>query len=760
MLKFLRKYQKWMLVVFCGGLMVAFLIPQAASQFAPQPGKQTMATTYGERKITRTDLEAVSRDLSIMRNLRMDPLPIPGMTLLPDTGSELDDAMVWTMIQHAAEHNQLSASRNEAFNLVASLLNVEDMEGLEKAARDLQVNGEYLIGIGKQYLKAEQYRQLVTGVEYTRPTGEEDPTGSPGIRRVVAVNKAFESVLQMAQTYSQFMPPAQAEQMALQQVFESTDLLDQIAGHARVSDSQLRYALQRENTELDLTVVVLDAEDRLESVTVDDAYVQKIFERFADDAAGTGEPYGVGYRVPNRVRLEALRVPIDAARAAVAETITAEDVRKFYDDNRGEYVNRQPEAEGVIVSQRMTPEQRDEIRQTLIQMGAEKKVEEIALQARLRLNEDARGLKDVGSFKQLPADFSPTPLVVVAEEIKQEHGIDCEVIRVDEWTSGQDIFDSLRFTQSWLGSLPGSTVRMPDPRAGFLMEQQVPGAVLGGKAGLFATVVPDLSQQGRFTMFAEYANIARPFIEEDAPEAAIGLQPGLPGMVLRDLTRSMYVFRITGADPSHPATDLEPIVDKVREDAKKIKAYEDLVSEEEALLAKAEAQTITKLMADADAKQTLTAVVRRMAQQPRAAPIEGLTTSGPILTQAFGLADKLTAQGGLDAASEGDRLYAVPMPEDYKVVVVRLDDIRPMSRSAFVAESEKPTSLMLASTVGRQPEPAASFSMEALMRYTGFEWAEGFGPEDLADDEDSATSEDDEAEDVDSSGQDASSEGE
>ena len=350
MLKFLRKYQKWMLVVFCGALMVAFLIPQAVSQFAPNPATQVRATTYGDQPITQEDIVRVSADVQTLRRLRIEPPEFAsfGMTLLPQTGSERNDALSWIMIQRAAEHNNLGASQQEAFNLVASVLGLQDFESLDERAGDFGANANYLIELGRQYLVAEQYRQLVSGIEYNLPEGE-DELGSPGLRRVIAMNDALQAIQQSLQ---QFGPMAQQNPQMMQQlipmvtqnVLIDQGYLDKIQGHERFSATELRYALQREFAEIDLTVVVLDAEDRLDTTVIDDAYVKGIFERFADDQPGAGEPYGLGYREPNKVKLEALRIPLDAVREVVAKTITPEYVRKFYNENRSQFIDDTPPA--------------------------------------------------------------------------------------------------------------------------------------------------------------------------------------------------------------------------------------------------------------------------------------------------------------------------------------------------------------------------------------------------------------------------------
>ncbi|MEO0474531.1 MAG: hypothetical protein AAF085_00990, partial [Planctomycetota bacterium] len=321
MLKFLRKYQKWMLVIFCGALMVAFLIPQAVSQFAPNPANTVLATLYGEKEITREQIQRVSADVQMMRQIMIEPPVFAGsnISIIPSTGSERDDALGWIMIQTAAERNGLGASRQEAFNLIGSVLGLQDFDSLDERAKDFNANGEYLIELGKQYLIAEQYRQLVAGVEFNLPE-EGSENSSPGLRRVVALNDASQFVLQMTQNPQQFMQLAAIQGMTPDQLMDqmliNQGYFEAIQGHERFSATELRYALQRQFAELDLTVVVLDVEDKLEETQVDDEYLQKHFERFADDEPGTGEPYGLGYREADKVKLEALRIPIDAVREA------------------------------------------------------------------------------------------------------------------------------------------------------------------------------------------------------------------------------------------------------------------------------------------------------------------------------------------------------------------------------------------------------------------------------------------------------------
>lgn len=741
MLKFLRKYQKWMLVIFAGALMVAFLIPQAVSQFAPNPAKTAIATIYGDEEITREEIQRVSNDVQMLRQLRVESLPL--LPVIPQTGSDRDDALAWIMIQRAAERNGLGAGQQESFNLIATVLGLQDFDSLDARAKELNANAAYLLEIARQYLVAEQYRQLVSGIEYNLPADDAE-SKSPGVRRVIAMLEANQVVQQLTQNPQQLMQLAAMQgaspEQLLQRILVDEGFVERIQGHERFSATELRYALQQQFAEIDLTVVVLDAAERVDTTTVDDAFVQGIFDRFADDQPGAGEPYGLGYREPNKVQLEALRIPIDAVREAVAAKITAEDVRSYYNENRSSFIDFSTPAEGEEPSfepAKLTMDLRDQIRLTITELRANELAQKIAQQARLRLNEDARGLPDEGIYKNLPDDFKPTALPMLVAEIESEHGITAEIVTIDDFVSSQDIVDTLLFTQTWLRTMPTATVKMPSRQSGSMVDMPVPQTVLGGRAGLFATQVPVFSEQvGQEIRLADYLTAARPFLTaEQQDQASTALQVGLPGEYLRDATGSTYVFRITDVQPARPAPSMTPIAEQVREDAIKVKAYEELVAEEDALLNTAAEQSIERLMPNADAKNTLSGLTRGSINQRFGAMVDGIRSSRPILQKAFQITDDLIASGGFDQASESDRLFVVELPAEFKIAVVRIDNFRPMTRDAFEAEASKPESLMLATNLGATEAPQSPFSFEALQRYTGFKWAEGFGPDEEGEEE-------------------------
>lgn len=740
MLKFLRKYNKYLLAVFCVVLMIAFLIPQAAQQFAPDPTQQTIATTYDGDEIKREQINEAAGVIQTMRRLRLEPPDLIGVSLIPSTGNEFDDALTWLLIQRAAENSGMSASRQAAFNLVAGPLDVQNEKELdEKAKKDFQSNGEFMIKVGRQYLVAEQYRQLAAGVEFTKPR-DSNQLASPGLQRNNAILRLNEMVDPVAQQFQQQYGLSQGEgrMFALQQLMFNPETaatlnerLANIIGHERVSTQQISYLLQQQLTELDMTVVVLDAVDREAAVTVEQADMQATFDRYADDEPGTGQPFGLGYRTPNRVKLEALRIPIEQVLKLAESEIKPDDELKYYNANKNQFIDFSSLATGGEVKPMpLTAVLREQIRLLLVQQRAREKAYDIAQEAWVRLKEDERTMQDDGPFKVLPKDFKPTAMTLVKDEIEQKYGFAPEFIQIDNWVSGQDIMQRGIFTEQIYRELPNSEIQIP---SGFDSSGiPVPELTLAGRAGLFSSAVLDpANRQQQPITLAQYVTFAKPFVEKDSDRAKFGLQPMLAGRVLSDLTGSSYVFRITDTDPSHPATDMAPIAEKVRDDTRRIKAYEQLAAEKDQLLQRAATQSIEILMHDEKSKQLLEKATRRSIAQPAMKPLDDIQSTGPILMQAFGLADKLAAAGGLDNAAPAERLFVVELPADYKIAVVRLDKIRPVSRGIFEQQATNPDVLISAARLTNRPDEQRPdpLSFESLQAATGFKWAEGFGPD-------------------------------
>ena len=81
MLRFLRKYNKYILAVFGTILMVTFLVPFAITQLLPRgaTGRAKWATLGpdGGEKLTVTDLDNARRELRLIDRLKGDGPAVP-----------------------------------------------------------------------------------------------------------------------------------------------------------------------------------------------------------------------------------------------------------------------------------------------------------------------------------------------------------------------------------------------------------------------------------------------------------------------------------------------------------------------------------------------------------------------------------------------------------------------------------------------------------------------------------------------------------
>ena len=97
MTKFLRKYQKFLLVIFASGLMVVFVAPQALTRYGKGLGKRT-EVYIGEKSISTLDLQQAGREREAV-----------GTFISAATGSTQyasiltgEDSLHWILLTHAA----------------------------------------------------------------------------------------------------------------------------------------------------------------------------------------------------------------------------------------------------------------------------------------------------------------------------------------------------------------------------------------------------------------------------------------------------------------------------------------------------------------------------------------------------------------------------------------------------------------------------------------------------------------------------------
>ena len=618
MLKFFRKYNKQILVVGGVLLMVVFLIQPAMSIFMPTGAGRVVATIDG-RDVTAGQRQRAAAEMEMLG--RVHPI------FSYDLG---DEPLVWLALQRRAAELGLSASEGEVAQLI-STLQVGDAQ-LDRVTRGMRTTREAVYATLRKYLAAARYRQLAAGAVEAHP-----------IDRLAMLFQAIQLAQRVRQIQQQ-LPPWQAFQLTqrVQQAFAMAE------GRQRLSRPALDHAVRDTAARVGGRLVTVDARDRVdEDHPPSDNELASLFEQYKDDYPGEGEPYGFGYRIPDRVRVEWLQF----TRADVAATITVDEAEAvaYYRENEDRFPV-EPPAEGEDGETTDPPEpvgpypSRD-VRQRVIEAlrneRATEKLERMAAAARNLMRQPLRPLEEDNGYKVIPAGFETPDLADVAEQIHENYGVRPMVRRAREsWTSLRSI--------DALGGLAGTAMVDRDPPV----------------------------------TFREYVASARELDPApDNPLAPLRLQVHAPSEPMRDFAnRNWFVFRLTDAEAGHVPESLDAVRNAVVRDARLLRAYRGLTDALSGFTMTARADGL-----DALAESTA-ATVRDVPPRSRLAARRGddqLVNNPNLLAAMFELAADVGGRADLADLTRAEKVTSVELPGRLAVGVFELTEYRPVTRQNF-----------------------------------------------------------------------------
>lgn len=272
MFKFLRQYNKWILVVFGGLLMVVFLVPttiQAISRQSAALGT-TWAEIGGSKVAERDRLEAAGQLQTLEAFERGMGFPVLTQ-LRAMTGLDPRDPAHWYLLVREAQQGGFVGGADEGRAWLR-----DQLAATASTQTEAQVLGQL----------AGSSRQSPTEVL-------EALSNARGVVRML-----------------------------------------QMAGGLPISDARAKRAASESQTAASADVVVIDATKPLaegEPAAPSLEAMQKQFDSFRDKAPGSGER-GFGYLVPNRVQIEWFRVPIESVRQSLDgdARLSELEVRKAY----------------------------------------------------------------------------------------------------------------------------------------------------------------------------------------------------------------------------------------------------------------------------------------------------------------------------------------------------------------------------------------------------------------------------------------------
>ena len=425
MFKFFRKFNKVILIIGGCVLMVAFLVPQAVTMFAPGQGDITLGEVHGQ-EITNASVRSADFELALLQNMGLGA----GLPTLID-GRPLDDGLSWILLQADAREMGLWAGDAEVQTALTAV-GVDDAALAELAAAR-NITPDFVRQAVRHWLIAEQYRELAAGIAY-------DNRGAGGLS----------PAMQKVEVYNQFAREAEQfrDNPQMLQYFSALAALEMRGTH-RLSRPLLTHFIRDTAATISGRLLLVDADPAAGGNPTDDT-VRQLFETYKDVLPGGGETYPFGYRIPDRVKLKYLQLTRGALQEAV--DVGYAEVLDYYRQNKAMFTAGE---EGEAPDS-PTPVVRQQIEDQLISRETERLRARVVDEVRSILAEDLRGLSEENGYTRLPADFSPLPLSTVAARVEERLGVKLNVTDVtDRWVPTTELSELEGIGFSAIGGVRG-----------------------------------------------------------------------------------------------------------------------------------------------------------------------------------------------------------------------------------------------------------------------------------------------------------------
>ncbi len=697
MLKLFRKYGKWILVVGACILMVAFLLP-SVNMFSDDPRDAVIGRVHGQ-KVRAHDQITANRELELLKHLGA----ASGLQL-----TQGETPLAWFLMQNEAERLGIGASQQEVNTLLVKL-DLSDPQLMQTLLKAQGVEEGFLRQALAHWITVWRYRELVTGVQHVTAAERLDL-----LRLYTQELQSLQDLEQRLAFLGQGNPFVQSmRQRAYAQIL---GLQQRVQGTARLSDEMLRHLSAELRSQVEINAVPVHAVRYLSEVPDPDAAtVQALYDAHKDAMPGRDAPDGLGYKRPDRVKIEWLELPVDRLSGTVQ--VDEIEANAYYQKNLDRYTvtepvvppgtqpgtqpSTQPDSQPATIQR---TQRYAEVRDDIMQSLRTEKAQELslrlmrAIRARISAKEDQLRMSE--AYREIPADWQAPSLIETARAV-----------------AGDDQFGgmvpSYRRESDWL--TPSQVAALP---------------------GLGNSVVPAPTQQGYAPLDA-YIQSARQFKPTlQNPLLTLRLQESaVSQIVYGQQGDKLYLFRLFQISPSQPAP-LDEIRPQVAADARMLAAYAKLIEPAnlESLQAQLQDKTLEELAA---VYNPLGSVVkpspfprRTFSERGLVVPdIQGIGRSQGFVDQVFERVDKLAADGSLSDNPESQRRMVIAVPESLSVQLVRLVDYKPVSRQIAEMDLTDPTlPNAIAGLMSIGAKSSHPLSESSIVSRTGFTYANGQGP--------------------------------
>ena len=371
-----RKYNKKIMAVVVIALMIVFTIEPLMNYFSStRAGEGKVIAHYGDgKKISRQDVEKANQQIEILRTLGIEPLLRP-------------------------EDPRLGSTQDLRIILLGELIFPERSSAVESISRIKQIVSMDNYGVSDKQINeiyAKQYPASIYWVLLTREAHE------AGVRTPIEQTKAqLETIiprLHRGATYSQVIGAIEkrsrvSEAQVLDAFSDMTSVIEYCRTICATENRTIQQVLNQTNLRretIDVDYVVCGADmfaDESFKPGADKAAEQ--FEKYKGNFAGeTSEdnPYGFGYKLPERVCLEYIAVRLDDV-ASTVKPLTQQEAEEYYQQHLQVFTRMVPSDPNdpnsePVANTRSYAEVASQISKGLYQQRVDSKAERILLEAK------------------------------------------------------------------------------------------------------------------------------------------------------------------------------------------------------------------------------------------------------------------------------------------------------------------------------------------------------------------------------------------
>lgn len=407
--------------------------------------------------------------------------------------------------------------------------------------------------------------------------------------------------------------------------------------------------------------------------------VQQQFDQFGDSEPGaisTQNPFGFGYKYPNRVKVQYILVPLSqctvAVRSSKSDYDWEVDAFKYYDKHQYEYPTTQPGSTASAVkdfvstrptSQASGPttkpfeEVKSQIVESLVQPAAAKLQRQIVSDIQSKMESDFAQKVDIGKFDYLQK---------LAADITSKHKVAPTIVAIN---------DSF-------------------------------------KSAAELRLLPNI---GRVPSFPDFATFAiEPFLPADQRGKPNVMALNQPSKPVEDGADNVYIYQVTAADPAHKPASIDEVRDQVAKDFVKAQAMDQAKKQADQLLAAAQKSGLKPAAEAINQKVILTGSYPRSANVPISDYPLAARAQAEFVNKTYSLIGKIKDPSATKPVT------LVELPSEEKIAVAELVAVD----SALPADSMEMFDSFVASQMMQQYQQIIAqdwFQHEAILTRTKFE---------------------------------------